>query len=367
VNVIIVMKQSKNIFIVLLCVFTVSPSLFSQIYSTGVMLPWISSQDYLVVATAQIKDTKSVDALYAEAWHSSIDDPFIFSYVNTKVSSTNFRAFFFGIPEGIYPDVISSFTIPAFSVDLHFSCLPLNPSLVFFQGFLPTIETDIDLQHIALHSKPMWGIGESVAIRDISIFSYFGLGQGEFQIQSVPLGNYEVIATSAGLSFKSFSFFYGYVYGNTNVNAQALVTNELGVSINASGNLMAHLFGTIGKIEYKMSVFDVVVPYIAGFVWAEKQENNFYYKYKNTISSNEEEYFNLVVSCKPAVIIISNPEIIWSISRNWKLSIGRLLLFQDGWNILNTESASPYVNSENKYDIISMWFAGMTITVTYKK
>jgi len=331
------------------------------------MLPWISSQDYLVLATAHIKDTKFVDALYAEAWQSSIDDPFVFSYVNTKVSNTNFRAFFLGVPECMSPDVIPSFTIPAFSVDFHLSAIPLNPGLVFFQGFVPTIETEIEQQHISLHSKPIWGIGESVTIRDFSVFSFFGLGQGEFQIQSVPLGNYEVIATGAGLSFKSFSFFYGYVYGNAKVNAQAMVTNDLGVSINASGNLMAHLFGTIGKFEYKFSVFDMVVPYIVGFVWAEEKENNFYYGYKNTISSNKNEYLNVLVSCKPAVIIISKPEIIWSISRNWKLALGRLLVFQNGWNILNAELASPYVRSESTFDIVTMLFAGMTLTVVYQK
>jgi len=361
------MKHRKSIYIVLLFFIIVSPQLFSQMYTTAVMLPWISTQDYLVLATAQIKDTTSVDALYAEAWYASIHNPFVFSYIKTKVSNTNLRAFFLGVPECMSPDVIPSFTIPAFSVDFHLSAIPLNPGLVFFQGFVPTIETEIEQQHISLHSKPIWGIGGNVAIRDISVFSFLGLGQGELHIQSVPLGNYEVIATGAGLSFKSFSFFYSYVYGNANVNAQAMVTNDLGVSINASGNLMAHLFGTIGKFEYKFSLFDVVVPYIAGFVWAEKQENNFYYTYKNSISSNKEAYLNLLLSCNPAVLVLSKPEIIWSISRNWKLALGRLLVFQNGWNLLHAESASPYVRSESTFDIVTMLFAGMTLTVVYQK
>lgn len=353
----------KQIFCLTAFIF-ISLALHAQSLSNTIMLPWVSTQDYMLLTISEIKNTSGIDALHAELWPSTLQAPFLFTSVHSTVSDFQFSSYFFNIPQIISDPEIPSCTISAVTAGMKFSHVPMQPAFTLSQLFIPNIQTDIEGQQFSLYSEPMWGICGSITRNDITMFSFIGMGEGTLHIQSVPLGSYHYDILTGGLTFFNVTLFYAFLTGKVNMSAQAMFTENIGVSIQADSSLFAHFGGIIGKFAYKHINFECTVPYFAGIGVAQRDNN--YFLFHETINTNTEQSTFLQIDWNPSYVLGIYPSIKRNFSRYWSIEFKRLLLYQQNWNLMSN-SAYSHSTSSTRIDPYIVLLAGCALSITYRK
>ncbi len=342
---------------------------FPQSLCIGMGVPWASEKEYAMMPYFGFNgDSKAdIEAFHYDVFTSQFDTPFSLTELSVGAGPFSSNAFFLSFPELYQNPQIAPFSIPVLMGGLTLPEFFIKPEVYLFQGFIPTIQTNIESQRVSLCSDPITGVGTILKRGAFSLFALYGSGQGCVQIESNQVGSVQTRIVFAGCQYKSFGVFYNRLEEQLDVSAYAYIMENIGISILSSGRFLADSFCIWGAWEHQSGSFILQIYSLLGLCFVPEDDIEFSYTY--TQNNEVKERLTLTFQWDPALITVFRPRLTWKISSQWQLVLQRWLLYQQGWdvNVKKNDIATPVQTTPSSYklDPYTLFFAGLELSILY--